>query len=822
MTVAADPPAPALPIHAVIGELLAALSARNAAVLVAPPGAGKTTSVAPALLDQSWCNGTVLLTSPRRLAARAAAERMAHLLGEPVGETIGYATRLDSRQSAATRVLIVTEGILRNRIIADPALDGVSAILFDEVHERSLDGDFGLALAIEAQGAFRPDLRLLAMSATLDGARFSALLGDAPVIESAGRMHPLTLHHIGRDASLRIEADMARAIRRALAEEGEGDVLAFLPGVREIERTAEALAGVAAAVVPLHGSLEPAAQRAAISRKPGQGRKVILATSIAETSVTVDGVRIVVDSGLARRPRFDPAAGVARLVTERESLAAATQRAGRAARQRPGVAYRLWAEAAAGGMPAFDPPEIMEADLAPLLLDCAAWGEGDPTRLPWLDPPPAPALAEARKRLIAMAALDGEGRLTERGAAIARLPLPPALANMLLIAGAHGAAPLAADVAVLLSERGLGGPDADIERRLSRWRGDRGQRAEAARGLARRWAALAGGKGRGDGLSVAALVALAYPERLSRRRSTNGDDWLSVGGRGYRLDSESALAGAQWLAIADVQGAAGGARILSAAAIGAAEVEALFADRIEERRSLRYDRAADRVDCAREVRLEAIVLRRGHDEAVPASERAALLLDVVAQEGLGVLPWSDTSLALRQRAAFAGLEALGDAALLASLGEWLAPVLANARRLSTIDSGRMQDALLNRLTWDERQRLEANAPAEFRSPAGSHHSIDYGAEGGPTVTVRVQAVFGLDRHPMVGQPPVPLILSLTSPAGRPIQTTRDLPSFWRGSWAAVAKEMRGRYPKHPWPDDPAAAPATLRTKAADARSRSGG
>ncbi|MDB5691286.1 MAG: hrpB [Alphaproteobacteria bacterium] len=421
----------ALPVLGVLPQLLAALREQSNAVLVAPPGAGKTTAVAPVLLNELWCTGEILLLSPRRLAARAAAERMAELANEKVGETIGYATRLDTRRSTRTRILVLTEGIFRNRIQADPELAGISAVLFDEVHERSLDSDFGLALALDAQAALRPDLRLLAMSATLDGERFSALMGGAPVIESEGRSFPIEIRHLGRSAEKRIEDEMAAAIRRALGE-NEGSLLAFLPGVAEIERTAERLEGLPADLHRLHGSLEPAAQRAAIAAPPAGRRKIVLATAIAETSLTLDGVRIVVDSGLARRPRYDRGAGMTRLVTERASQAAVTQRAGRAGRQGPGHVYRLWEAAANAGLPRFDPPEILEADLSALLLDCGLWGVADPRSLRWLDPPPAAAVEEARRRLLALGAIDAQGRPTSHGQAIARLPLSPRLAHMLV------------------------------------------------------------------------------------------------------------------------------------------------------------------------------------------------------------------------------------------------------------------------------------------------------------------------------------------------------------------------------------------------------
>ncbi len=835
---------PPLPILAVLPELLTALRARSSAVLVAPPGAGKTTAVAPALLEQAWCTGEILLLSPRRLAARAAAERMAATAGEPVGRTYGYATRMDSKRSAATRVTVVTEGIFVARIQTDPELAGVSAVLFDEVHERSLDGDFGLALALDVQAGFRPDLRLVAMSATLDGARFAAVMDDAPVIESEGRSYPLTLRHIGRAAEARIEDGMAAAIRRALAEE-QGGVLAFLPGVAEIERTADRLANLPDDIVvhELHGSLDPAAQRAAILPEPDGRRKVVLATSIAETSLTLDGIRIVVDSGLARRPRYDRAAGMTRLVTERASQAAVTQRAGRAARLGPGTAYRLWEEAATAGLPRYDPPEILEADLSALVLACALWGVADPRDLRWIDPPPAAAIDEALRRLATLEAIDEDGRPTAHGRAIAKLPMPPRLAHMLLRAGERGLAEVAAQVAVLLGERGIGGQDVDIETRLRRWKTERGAKAQAARGMADRWAKLApppaSGRGPGGGRPVSTwrtadgasppsnplplagggvdvCVALGFPDRVARRRDASGETWASVGGRGFRLDPTSPLARAEWLAVADTQGSAAGARILSAAVIDQPTVEALFADRIESRCTVSFDPATGGIQALRDRRLGAIRLSSGPDSGADPDAILAALLEAVREHGLSLLPWSDGGQALRDRAAYAGVP-LDDAALLDRLDEWLTPLLVGKRRLDAIAPGALVEALRNLLGWDAMQTINRLAPPDFTSPAGSTHAIDYAAEGGPRVELRVQALFGLGVHPTIGEARIPLVLSLTSPAGRPIQTTRDLPGFWAGSWVAVAKEMRGRYPKHPWPDDPAAASATLRTKKADAR-----
>ena len=814
----------ALPIAQVLPQLIDALRAGSNAVLVAPPGAGKTTAVAPALLNQPWCTGQILLLSPRRLAARAAAERIAELMGEQPGGTIGYATRMDSKSSARTRILVLTEGIFVRRVQDDPELSGVSAILFDEVHERSLDSDFGLALALDAQAALRPDLRIVPMSATLDGVRFAQLLDGAPVIESEGRIQPLELRHIGRAAEKRIEDEMAAAIRRALKDEAEGDILAFLPGVAEIERTAERVEGEGVEIHRLHGSLDPAAQRAAIRPSRDERRKVILATSIAETSLTIDGVRIVIDSGLARRPRYDRAAGVTRLVTERASQAAATQRAGRAARQRPGVAYRLWEAAATAGMPPFDPPQILESDLSSLLLDCALWGVTDPASLRWLDPPPAAAVSEARKRLSVLEALDDDGRITSHGKALAKLPLEPRIGHMLVRAGELGLADVAAEVAVLLGERGIGGQDTDLSQRRVRWRRESGKRADTARAMAKRWARLvpgreAGRTGETGNHDTGLCLAIAFPDRVAKRRSADGSEWASVGGRGFRLDPLSALAREDWLAVGEVQGSAAGARILSAAPISEAEVLRLFGGHVAEHRTVRFRAETGGIEALRERRLGAVRLSSGSDDRPDPDAVAQALMHGVRQGGLGLLPWSDAAQSLRMRADFAGVDIISDDRLMATLDEWLPSLLTGRRRLSDIDRSQLSAVLEGLIGWDGKQQIDRLAPPDFRSPAGSSHAIDYTAEGGPRVELRPQALFGLAEHPVVGSQRIPLVLSLTSPAGRPIQTTRDLPGFWAGSWGAVAKEMRGRYPRHPWPDDPAGAAATLRTKRADARAK---
>lgn len=811
-----------LPIHDVLPDLLAALRASASAVLIAPPGAGKTTAVAPALLGEAWCKGQVIVLSPRRVAARAAAERMAELLGEEAGGTIGYVTRLDAKRSAKTRVVVMTEAIFVATILGDPELAGVSAILFDEAHERHLDSDLGLALAIEAQGVLRDDLRLLVMSATIDGSRFAALMGDAPVIESAGKAHPLTIRWLGARPDVKIEPAMASAIQTAWRDQG-GDILAFLPGLAQIERTAALLAErlPSALVLPLHGQVEPASQRAAIRRDEQGRRRIVLATSIAETSLTLDGVSVVVDAGLSRRAEFDKAAGVTRLITTRASQASAAQRAGRAARQGPGVAYRLWEEAAHAGRPAFDPPEMTTSDLAPLLLTLAQWGAGNVAAMAWLDPPPAPALAAAQAALQALGALHLDGRITPHGRAMARLPMEPSLAHMLLFAAERGQAGEAARMALLLQERGLGGRGEDLGRRLDRWASERGGRAESSRKLAARWASLAeklAQRGKVAEVPTGVLLAEAFPDRIARARGASGEEWLSSGGRGYRLDPASPLATAKWLVIGDAQGEAKGARITAAIALDEADVLRHLSHRMEERHSLSWNADEGRVEARLERRLGAIVLARVPDPKPDPAAVVALLLAQVRDGGLAMLPLGDGAKALIERAGYAGLEALSEAGLQASLEDWLAPLLAGRRDLG-VSAGKLHDALLSRLDWNERQELERLAPAEFRSPAGTTHAIDYAHEGGPCVELRVQALFGIDRHPCVGQPPRPLLLSLTSPGAKPIQTTADLPGFWRGSWKDVCKDMKGRYPRHRWPDEPWTEDPSLKTKNAFNRSR---
>lgn len=805
-----------LPIHAVLPDLLDALRMQSGAVLVAPPGAGKTTAVAPALLDQPWCNGTVILTSPRRVAARAAAERMAQALGEKPGETIGYLTRLDTKRSARTRMLVMTEAIFVNTVLADPELAGVSAVLFDEAHERHLDSDLGLALALESRAVLREDLRVLVMSATIDGARFRTLLGDdARMIESAGRAHPLQIEWLGAMPQIPVEDAVAKAIGTAWREQA-GDILAFLPGVREIERTRERLEGRLpnALVLPLHGQVDPAGQRAAIRRDPEGRRRIVLATAIAETSLTLDGVSVVVDAGLSRRAEFDRAAGTTRLVTHRASQAAAAQRAGRAARQGPGVAYRLWEEAGHTGRPPFDPPEMETADLAPLVLALAQWGTGDPGELAWLDPPPAASIAAARSTLAALGALDAEGRITETGSKLAKLPLDPQGAACVLFGAEHGVAEDAARLALLLQERGLGGQGEDLEARLARWNADRGARAEANRRLAGRWSKtarhLVSASADANRPPSGILLAAGRPEFVARRRDASGESWIAAGGRGFVLDPASPLARADYLVIGDAQGQAKGARITSAIALAESDIERWLPERIERRQVLRWN--GERVEALLERRLGAVTLARGPDPSPDPQAIAALLLEKAWQDAAKLLP-----VELLARASYAGIEALSPEALAKTADIWLLPLVEGRRDLN-IPKGRLVDAVLGQLDWDSRQTLDSAAPRVFASPAGTTHAIDYTGDDAPSVEVRVQALFGLERHPLVGR--TPLLLKLTNPAGRPIQSTRDLPGFWRGSWADVRKDMKGRYPKHRWPEQPWAEKPSLKTK--NAFSKTGG
>ncbi len=804
-----------LPIHAVLPDLLDALDTDGAAVLIAPPGAGKTTAVAPALLDRVWCDGLIILLSPRRVAARAAAERMAQVLGERPGETVGYLTRMDSRQSAKTRILVMTEAIFVNRIVDDAELTGVSAVLFDEAHERHLDSDLGLALALESRAVLRDDLRIGIMSATIDGQRFAQLLGpETRVIESEGKAYPLRIEWLGSRGELSFEQRMKDAVLTAWRAES-GDILAFCPGVREIARLQALLEPALpdTPILPLHGQVLPAGQRAAIARDAGGRRRIVLATAIAETSLTLDGVSVVVDGGLSRRAEFDPAAGTTHLMTHRASQAAADQRAGRAARQGPGVAYRLWEEAGHAGRAPFDPPEMERADLAPLVLTLARWGAADIAALAWIDPPAASAIAAARERLAASRALDDAGRITDWGKAMAALPMGPMMAAAVLFGARAGFVQDVARLVLLLQERGLGGRGDDLLARLERWNADRSPRAAASRKLAANWAKRAERLVKGDPqsswASPAIALARALPDNIARRRGASGRDWLSAGGRGYVLDCASPLSSAEWLVIGDAQGRAAGARITAAARLEATDIETHLSDRIEQRRTVRWNTRGGRVEARLERRLDAIVLAHGPDPEPDAEEVQAVLVEQAIERLAELVPPS-----LLARARFAEIDALSPTRLAETADLWLAPLLVGRRNLD-IPQGAVADAVLNMVGWNDRRRLGDVAPRQFVSPAGTHHAVDYEGDGAPSVELRVQALFGLDTHPMIGQ--APLLMRLTSPAGRPIQMTRDLPGFWRGSWQSVMKEMKGRYPKHRWPAEPWLEEPSLETKNAFSR-----
>jgi ATP-dependent helicase HrpB len=809
-----------LPIHAVLPELKARLADAACVVLVAPPGAGKTTVVPLAILDEPWVAGRkIIVLEPRRLAARAAAERMAQTLGERAGDTVGYRVRLQSRISKATRIEVVTEGVFTRMILDDPGLEGVAAVLFDEFHERSLDADLGLALARDAQQVLREDLKLIVMSATLDGARIAGLLDDAPQVTSEGRAHPIVTHYVGRDPGLRFEEAVARAVVRALGQE-TGSLLVFLPGQGEIRRVEtllrERLRDSAIHVTPLYGALDAAEQDRAIAPPPSGQRKVVLATSIAETSLTIEGVRVVVDAGLARVPRYDPGSGLTRLETVRVSRAAADQRRGRAGRTEPGLCYRLWDEPETRALAPFSRPEILESDLAGLALDLARWGARDADALAFLDPPPKAAFQEARGLLQRLEALDARGEITVHGRALADLPLPPRLAHMVVQAAAAGHAELGSRIAAVLNERGLGGTDIDLRSRLERFHRDGSPKARDARTLAARWATTASrlraAPMAGD-IDAGLMLASAYPERIAKARGKAGE-YLLASGRGVFLEPTDVLAREIWLAVGELGGGDRRDRILLAAPLEETTLLAAFAATLDIQDIVAPDTRGV-VQGRRVTRLGAIVVSERRLEKVdPETIRAALLAEF-QRDGVAALGFGERAEGLRARLAF--LHSLdptwpdvSDAALVEQAEAWLEPVLAGVKSLRALDDATVEQALLSLVPWEMRRRLDAEAPERFEAPTGSRCRIDYAAEGGPRVEVRVQELFGQGVHPMVGR--TPLTLALLSPARRPVQVTKDLPGFWRGSWAAVRSEMRGRYPRHPWPENPLEAPPTTRAK----------
>ncbi len=821
-----------LPIEPLIPEILGALAAAPNLVLEAPPGAGKTTRVPLALLDADWVKrGKIIVLEPRRLAARGAAARMAAMLGEEVGERVGYRVRLDRKVGPKTRIEVVTTGLFLRQLQGDPELPGVAAIMFDEFHERTIEGDMALAFALEAQAGLRPDLRLVVMSATLDGESVAQRIPGARRLRSEGRAFPVETRHLGDDPQARLEDRMASAIRRALAEES-GDILAFLPGTAEIRRTQDRLADESRAVVlPLYGDLPLPEQDKAIRRDPQGRRKVILATSIAETSLTIEGVRVVVDSGLRRSPRFDPASGMSRLITVKASLAATAQRRGRAGRTAPGVCYRLWSAASERALPAFDAPEIEAADLAPLALELAVWGITDPAALVLMTPPPVAALAQARTLLRQLEAIDAGNLATPHGRRMAELGVHPRLAHMMVRAEERSLGDLACDIAATLSERDIlkgRASDADLRHRVQLLRGesgdsalDRNQRARI-RQSAVDWRRQLGVK-KGAASSIAQcgqVLALAYPDRLAQRRGGQAQglgQFRLSNGRGAMLPAHDPLAAEDFLAVGSLDGEAREARIFLAAPIALAEIEEDFAGAIEDRDVLAWNPRAEMVEAKRERRLWSLVLEEKPLKNPPPAQVSAAMIEGVRAMGLTALPWTDNARNLQARIAFLrklddSWPDLSDDALLASLEEWLAPYLAGMTRRAHLASLDLMDALLSQLDWKQRQALDALAPTHLTVPSGSRVPLDYRSGDVPVLAVRLQEMFGATDTPVIAGGKVQVLLHLLSPARRPVQVTRDLKSFWASSYRAVKADLRGQYPKHYWPDDPLQAEPTARAK----------
>src|ERR1017187_5936239 len=748
-----------LSIDDALPALTAALAASNAAVLVAPPGAGKTTRVPLVLLDQPWAaSKKILVLEPRRLAARAAAARMAWTLGEQVGDTVGLRVRFGSKVSKRTRVEVITEGVFTRLVLDDPSLEGVAAVLFDEFHERSLDADLGLALARDAQQGLREELKLLVMSATLDGARVAALLDNAPVVKSEGRAFAVETRYLGRDQRAPIERQIVDAAQRALRGDA-GSLLVFLPGAAEIRRTEiqlkERVADKNVDIVALYGALDAREQDRAISPAPAGRRKVVLATSIAETSLTIEGVRVVIDSGLSRVPRYEPDVGLTRLETVRVSRAAADQRRGRAGRTEPGGCYRLWDEPQTGSLEPYTRPEILSADLSSFVLDLAQWGASDPGKLAFLDPPPAPALSEAKALLTELGAIDAAGRITEEGRRLRALPLPPRLARMVVDAGSEGAGELAATIAAVLTERGLGGDDVDLRHRLDQFRRDRSRRAEDARAMVKRWVDTLEVRGKGGDASPGSLLALAYPDRIAKSRGGGSGAFLLANGRGGMADPASSMAREPFLAVAELTGAAAASRIIMAAPITLPEIEARFAGKIEDREAVTFDDASASLRARRSRRLGAVVLAEQIKQVTPDSDTAHILAQGLVGLGLDRLPWSKVALQWRNRVWFLrGTEGeewpdLSNEGLARNAAEWLEPLLLDKTTRAEISAEQLSDAVSALVPWNLRRRLDAEAPTHFTAPSGSHLPIDYEAEEGPKLSIRVQELFGLARGPTI-------------------------------------------------------------------------
>ena len=834
-----------MPVDSAVPRLLEALRGHGGAVLTAAPGAGKTTRVPLRLLGEPWLAGRrILMLEPRRMAARSAAAYMASLLGERPGRTVGYRIRMESRVGPDTRIEVVTEGVLTRMLQSDPSLEPYGIVIFDEFHERSLHADLGLALCLEAKQALREDLRLLVMSATLDAEPVAALMGGVPVVASEGRQYPVETRYMPKPADVPLEEHVVRAIRRALREE-KGGLLVFLPGEREIRRTAAMLGEPeGAAVLPLYGALPQHEQDKALADPEPGVRKIVLATTIAETSLTVGGVRVVIDSGLRRAPKFSPRTGMTRLVTTTISLDSAEQRRGRAGRLGPGVCYRLWSEEQERAMPEAIVPEILEADLAPLLLELDAWGASDPRAMPFLDPPPGPALAQAAELLRLLGARDDRGKLTPHGRRMAETGLHPRLAHMVLRAleQGQGAGALACELAALLGERdvlagqGPDGADIRLQPRLEAIRAAAGRitsgitsgvHESAARRAAAEAAHLMRQFGIPEGAApddrlIGLLLGFAYPDRIGMRRNalpgpSNDAAYTLAIGRGAALPASSPLAREPFIVAAELDDAGADSRIRLAAPFEEAWFAEHFAGQIREERSVEWDRQSGAVKARKLTRFGALILKEAPLDDAGPEEIAASLIAALRADGLDRLPWTKQARQLRERmAALHRIDPtwpdVSDEALMATLEEWLLPHAIGCKSFDDLQRIDLAAALESLLDWNRRRELDEQAPTHFRVPSGSRIAIDYSDPSAPVLAARLQELFGMVRTPVIGYGRLPLTLHILSPAMRPVQVTRDLEGFWRNGYFEVKKELKGRYPKHYWPDDPAGATATSRVR----------
>ncbi|MDQ0915271.1 ATP-dependent helicase HrpB [Paenibacillus sp. V4I5] len=822
-----------LPIESILPQLKDVLRTNPCAILVAQPGAGKTTQVPLAILQESWLqNQKILMLEPRRLAARAAARYMSKLRGEEVGQTIGYRVKNDSRVGPNTRIEVITEGVLTRMLQTDPALEGVGAVIFDEFHERSLHADLGLALSRQSQTLLREDLRILIMSATIEANTISAMLDHAPIIQSEGRTYPVVTHYLDAKMTSKIEQAVVTSIQRAL-QMNEGSLLVFLPGAAEIHRVANGLAalklGKEIEITPLYGNLPQEAQDQALAVSSPGHRKIVLATSIAETSLTVEGVTVVIDSGLMRVPRFSPRTGMTRLTTVHVSIASADQRRGRAGRLGPGVCYRLWTETEQRQLPLSSTPEIREADLAPLALELAAWGVPDPASLVWLDPPPAAAYHQARELLVQLGALHEDGGLSAHGKRLASLGLHPRLAHMVLQAIPLELGALACELAVMLNERDFmreaRGQDADVRTRIEvLWRAAQGeQRADVDFGLCRRIAAEAkvlmqqlgirpsGNKANASGL----LLAFAYPDRIAQRRSTGR--FLLSSGRGAVLPELQPLSNERYLVAAELDDNGAESRIYLAAPIQEDELLEAFEGRLLKEQEVVWEQATGSVKARQRLRLGAIIIKENPLQDPNPDLVLQALISGIQAESLELLPWTRSARQLQQRVMFlhrfdVEWPDMGDANLHASLEDWLGPHLYGLKSKGALGRLNLTNILEEMLTWEQRRWLEEWAPTHIQVPSGSRIPVDYSVSESPSLSVRLQEMFGLADTPRIAKGRVPVTLHLLSPAQRPVQVTKDLASFWRDAYFEVKKDLKGRYPKHYWPDDPMAAIPTNRAK----------